>query len=158
MDFGEIAFKEILRQIEIYGITHQTQQFLNVLLPKSLVDRSFSVMFQESKIKCCIAKLSDRCVWIFNSKDNLYYVFIDDDSTYCSCPSYQTNILKENKYPYCKHIIAAFICNALKNRGDISQFRIEDIDDSKYSTYLANTVIASLFGKKKITTNEILHS
>ncbi|KAK8893130.1 hypothetical protein M9Y10_021545 [Tritrichomonas musculus] len=149
MDYGEIAFQEIIKQIEGKGVTHQNRMFLEVILPKQLIERTMKLIYQEAIIKYHCAMLSDRCFWSFNTRDKAYCVFCDNDTSFCTCPSYEKDVIQEGRYPFCKHILATYICNALRKKGEIKQFQIEDIDDDEFASSIAKAMALSLFGKKQ---------
>ncbi|KYR00308.1 hypothetical protein DLAC_03048 [Tieghemostelium lacteum] len=63
---------------------------------------------------------------IEGTKGGKYMCLIDGD--YCSCPSFNFSVLLRSESIYCKHQIASFIAEVLKN-VDVLEF-----DDSEYSS------------------------
>ena len=135
--------------IEANGITDQNCKFLKLILPKQLIDRSMKLIYQEAKIKYHTAILSERCFWTFYSHGKTYYVFCDHNSSFCSCPSYEKDVIQEGRFPFCKHVLASFLCDALRKREDANQFIVDEMNDDDFAMFMADTVVSSSLDKHK---------
>lgn len=149
MDAGEAGFLELLKKIEEEGLTQEIQLFLTVLLPPKLVSGSIKLLYHDASIKCHIATKSRRLFWTIMSKKNKYLIFSDTNTKFCSCLSYANNAVKKGQYPFCKHILTIYFCEALQKKGDISQFSKEEIDDDSFSELIASNVFYIAFRAKK---------
>lgn len=156
MDYGKIAFQELMEQIEEQGFTSNIRLFLEQILKKDLIERTVNLMYKEAKIEYHTAILSERSFWTFNTHNTTYYVFVnhENDSYFCSCPSYDRDVIREYRYPFCKHILAAFLCDILRKRNETDQikFLVDEMNDDEFAEFLAKTVFQSSFvidSKKK---------
>lgn len=147
MDYGRIAFQNIMENIEKQGFTSDNQKFLEVILPKELISKAMKLISVDAKIKYNIATESERCFWTFynHKKGQTYYVFCDQDTSFCSCPAYNNFVIQLGKCPFCKHILAAFLCDVFRKREEAAQFIIEEMDDDYFAEFLAKTVFSSSF-------------
>ena len=149
MDAGESGFNELMKKIEEDGLTQQIQLFLSVLIPQKLVARSIDILYNEPSIKCIIAQKTRRSFWTISSKKNKYIIFSDINTKFCSCKSYENNVVRKGKCPLCKHILTILICEALQKKGDMSQFSIEEVDDTSFSEIIASDVFFLNFRTKE---------
>lgn len=149
MDAVEYGFNELLKKIEEDGFTQYIQEILTVILPPKLVKRSINLLYYNATIKCYIAHKSRRLFWKMKSKEKNYIIFSDENNKFCSCLSYENNVIRNGQYPFCKHILTVLICEALQKKGDLSQFSIEEIDDTSFSEIIASDVFFLNFRTKK---------
>ncbi|OHS96703.1 SWIM zinc finger family protein [Tritrichomonas foetus] len=145
MDAGECGFIDLMKKVEEEGFTHEVQMFLSVLLPKSLVTSAMNLLYQEATIKCFIAKTSRRVYWTVLSKSHNYVVFSDQNTKFCSCLAFSNYVIKKGQFPFCKHVLTVLICEALRKKGETSQFSVEEIDDDIFKTNLAVVTFNSNF-------------
>ena len=149
MDCCSFGFNEILKVISEKGINSDTKLFMSVLFPKQFVDRSLNLLNKE-KMTCYIAKESRRTFWKIETDKSQYYSFAGS-VMYCSCPSFQRDVIKEGKYPMCKHCLAIEICNALQ-KGEKLQtdnvFKLEIIDDRKFADEIIRVANETNLGLK----------
>ena len=50
---------------------------------------------------------------------------------------------------FCKHILASFLCNALRKRGDTNQFIFDEMSDVNLAMFMEDTAVLSSLDKHK---------
>lgn len=149
MDCCSSGFNEILEAISKDGLNSESKVFLSVLFPKPFLDRTFNLLTKDF-ITCYTANESQRTFWKIGTSKKQYYVFTGSVS-YCSCPSFQREVIKEGKYPMCKHCLAIELCNALHRGGKLGSgiaFKLEPVDDAKFSDEILKAANDSILGSK----------
>ena len=143
MDVCHSAFNAILHSIEEGGIQAHTWTFLATLFGDEMV-KSTREMLSKETITLVIAQKSKRFIWTITSPKNLNYVWMNNSLFFCSCPSFYFRTLNGGKSPFCKHILAAYICDALnKNGGQNKPFKVTEIDDKDFAVLLGKAMVAS---------------
>lgn len=149
LDPGEAGFRSLIKRIEEEGITQQIQIFLSVLLPKSLVSRSINLLYKSTSIKCHVARRSRRTYWTMTSNHHQYFILSDENLEFCSCLSYQNNVVKNGEYPFCKHILAIIISQALLRKGNFCQISIMELEDEQFAEMIASSSLSMNYKMKK---------
>ena len=111
MDVCHSAFNAILHSIEEGGIQAHTWTFLATLFGDEMIKSTKELLSKET-ITLNIAQKSRRFIWTITSPKNSSYIWMNNSLFFCSCPSFYFRTLNNGKSPFCKHILAAYICDA----------------------------------------------
>lgn len=149
MDCGEKAFYDLIKQVETEGLTDKIKIFLSVLLPKTLIDRSISLMINSSAICSYEAQNSKRTMWTITAQDSKYYAFDDPGFKYCSCPSYSRDVIKDGRYPFCKHLLAIIIMKSMRKQGTTTDFPHKILPDEEFAMFFMKTTLEGNLGRNQ---------
>lgn len=137
-DCCEAALAEVLRVIEEEGYTSKCRQLLTCILPKAARDRAEAVM-KEDAVTLTVARGCGRSFWTVTTKNQEYLVFLDPGNHYCSCLSYANQVMKEGKFPFCKHVLAALIFSAMRKHGDCRELTVREVSDTEFTSFISKT-------------------
>ena len=121
MDICHVGFISLLHSIEKDGIQPETWVFLSTLFGDEMV-KSVKELFSKETITLIIAKKSRRNFWVITSNKGIRCLWMDEKSFYCSCPAFLFRTMNNGKSPFCKHILAAYICNSLYKKDPHNVF------------------------------------
>jgi len=142
MDICHSAFFSSLKSFERDGLSSDGYMFLSTLFGESAV-KSLKDVLSKEQITLNISKFSGRELWTITSSKNTHYIWINGCRFGCSCKSFYYSTIKDGKTPFCKHILAAYVCSALKSFSNDHVFQICELDNEEFQILLeksANTI------------------
>lgn len=152
MDICQSGFQHLLDSISETGNTNTFMTFIEVFLPKQFVEKAQDIITNKSITDHYSAK-TKREIWTITpqskgSNDLLYYVYLENDNYYCSCPSFTHDVIHQYQYPFCKHVLATLICKAYKkSQLQTLPFRIQQHEEEEFSNFLLTTLATTNLGK-----------
>ena len=133
MDVCHAGFLSILKSIGENGIQPHVWTFLAVLFGDELTHAAQEILAKKS-ISLIIAKQSRRSLWVVLSKKRSNYLWIQPNRFICTCPSFVFSTMNRGQTPFCKHVLACFICKSLNSDDqDNLPYKILEIDDNLFS-------------------------
>ena len=140
MDICHSGFLSLMKDIETEGIQPHTWTFLSVLFGDDLTNNAKSIL-SEKQITLYVARESKRSIWCISSSEGKHYAWIQENRFMCTCLSFIFGSMNKGTSPFCKHILAIFICESLmKGKNENQPFKIMEIDDQVFAQLLEKSM------------------
>lgn len=142
MDVCHAAFLSLINDTAETGNLPQMWVMMQTLFPDSLVKNTRD-LFSKETITHYIGKESRREIWTVSSNaSGLNYVMATPMCFHCSCKSFVFSVLKDGKLPFCKHVLAVFICNAFyQHQSNPNLYKDVEMDDVQLAKFLERSFV-----------------